>query len=264
MSEFKTYVFRLDYGDRESERKFITDALNAFDKNTLTGGTVFVGNSPYNLELYLSITFEKDDLAFERWLSTYYPHKIRTYNKFIDELVDAATTRKAYNVFTLLDPALLGQQMPSKANEMFLYPDRRLLETIWGKPRIPDDRKVFLSHSSKDKEIIDTFFNEIQKSEVRAWYDREEIIAGDSITNKINQGLRDCELGIIFLSPYFLSKRSGWTEAESNYFIQERMKRNKTFIVVNLGVPDCDMPPLLMDYRYVNGHAPSAAKELVY
>lgn len=128
---------------------------------------------------------------------------------------------------------------------------------------IEKKRKVFLSHSSKDKDIVDLYFNELQKSELKAWYDKEEIIAGDSITSKINEGLKECELGIIFLSKNFLSKHSGWAEAECDYFINSRMKKNKSLIVVNLGVDIDDIPPLLQNYRYIDGANELAIKELV-
>ena len=85
----------------------------------------------------------------------------------------------------------------------------------------------------KDKDIVDRYFNELQKSELKAWYDKEEIIAGDSITSKVSEGLKDCELGIIFLSKNFLAKQSVWTEAECNYFINSRMKKNKTLILID-------------------------------
>ena len=67
-----------------------------------------------------------------------------------------------------------------------------------------------------------------------------------------------------FLSQNFLSKHSGWTEAECNYFINRRMKKNKTLIVVNLGVDYDDIPPLLQEYLYINGNSGQAIEELIH
>ena len=65
------------------------------------------------------------------------------------------------------------------------------------------------------------------------------------------------------MSNNFLSKHSGWTEAESNFFISNRMKKNKSLIVVNLGVKHEDIPPLLQDYLYIDGNKGSAINELI-
>lgn len=258
----KSYLFSLDYGDRLNERKFVKNVLEHFDRFKLTGCGLFINNTPYNLELYFSLSFEMDDKGFDSWLSKNYPHKIRAYNVFIPELIEAVS-RKGYSAVTFTDFENVDEIMTENKNQLFLHPDREVMFKIWGKPVIEKKKKVFLSHSSKDKDIVDLFFNELQKSELKAWYDKEEIIAGDSITSKVSEGLKECELGIIFLSENFLSKQSGWTEAECNYFINSRMKKNKTLIVINLGVEYDNIPPLLQDYRYINGHDSSEIDELV-
>lgn len=247
---FKTYLFSLDYGNRKGEKEFIKAVINRFDRFELTGCGVFVNNNPYNLELYFSLSFEKNDYEFDSWLSHNYPNKLRTYNIFAEELIDAAQ-KKGYSLATFLDEHTVDFVMTSNVNQIFLYPDREVIYAIWNKPII-QSKRLFLSHSSKDKGIVDYYFNELQKSNIKAWYDKEEIFAGDSIPSKINEGLSECDLGIIFLSKNFLSKHSGWTESECNYFITGRMKRTKKIIVINIGLEDYEVPPLLQEYRYIN------------
>lgn len=258
----KSYLFSLDYGNRIEERMFVKDVLDKFNRFQLTGCGLFVNNNPYNLEMYFSLSFEKSDSNFDSWLSQNYPHKIRAYNVFLPELLEAAG-RKGYSLVTFTDSEFIDEIMTENKNDLFLHPDRSVMYEVWGKPVIEKKKKVFLSHSSKDKNIVDSYFNELQKSEMKAWYDKEEIIAGDSITSKVSEGLKECELGIIFLSKNFLSKKSGWTEAECNYFINCRMKKNKSLIVVNLGVELDDIPPLLQDYKYIENSDDSALQELV-
>ncbi len=176
--------------------------------------------------------------------------------------MDAAFAKKAYSIITFCEPSEVDVIFTSEANEVFLFPDKDLISSVWGAPVI-SNTKIFLSHSSKDKPIVDKYFNELQKSEVKAWYDKEEIVPGDSITSKINEGLNECDLGVLFLSENFLSKHSGWTEAESNFFINNRMRSNKTLIVVNLGVPMENIPPLLQDYLYIDANIDGAVDLLV-
>ncbi len=261
--EHKTYLFSLDYGDRKNEREFVKDVLDHFNRFQLTGCGLFINNTPYNLELYFCLSFEKDDRDFDSWLSKYYPHKIRAYNVFVNELMEAVY-RKGYSLVTFLDSSNIDNLMTLNTNELFLHPDREVMYEVWGRPVIEKKKKVFLSHSSKDKDIVDVYYNEIQKAELKAWYDKEEIIAGDSITSKVSEGLEECELGVIFLSDNFLSKHSGWTEAECNYFINRRMKKNKALIVVNLGVDYDNIPPLLQDYLYIDANSGKAADELIH
>lgn len=258
----KTYLFTLDYGDRKVEKEFVREILVRFDRFSLTGCGLFINNNPYSLELYFVLSFEEMDFEFDSWLSQNYPHKMRAYNVFVDELTEAVY-RRGYSLVTFTDSQDLDMVMTSNKNELFLHPDREVVEEIWGRPVIERRKNVFLSHSSEDKEIVDKFFNELQKAEIKVWYDKEEIIAGDSITSKINEGLKNCDIGVIFLSQSFLSKKSGWTEAECNYFIQSRMKKNKKLIVVNLGVEVEDFPPLLEDYLYIDASRIEAGDELI-
>src|SRR5205085_5911537 len=68
---------------------------------------------------------------------------------------------------------------------------------------------VFLSHSSIDKPIIEQIFFELQKEEIKVWFDKYEIKGGDSITDKLNEGLGKSDLGLICLSKNFLN--SNWS-----------------------------------------------------
>lgn len=248
--KFRTYLFLLDYGNRKTEKDFIKSVVNKFNKFELTGCGIFVNNNPYNLELYFSVTFEKHDVEFESWLSNSYPHKMRAYNIFAEELIDSAI-KKGYSIATFIDEESVGYVMTSNTNKIFLYPDREVVNAVWKKPLL-ESKRVFFSHSSKDKEIVNYYFNELQKRNIKAWYDKEEIFGGDSIPQKINEGLSECDLGIIFMSTNFLSKHSGWTEAESNYFINGRMKRTKKIIVVNIGLEPNEIPSLLQEYKYID------------
>lgn len=115
------------------------------------------------------------------------------------------------------------------------------------------NKRGFLSHSSKDKYMVDDIFNELQRCEVCAWYDKYEIEPGDSITDKINEGLDESDIGIICISKNFLDSPTGWTKGELNFFVQRRMKQPyKTFIIVNFDVPHDELPPLVQDYRYID------------
>lgn len=71
---------------------------------------------------------------------------------------------------------------------------------------------VFLSHASEDKTFVESLANELASRGVKVWYDRFILQPGDSLSAKIDQGLRDSNYGIIVLSPHFFSKP--WPESE--------------------------------------------------
>ena len=197
--EHRSYLLELDYGNRMGERDFLKDILSRYDRNTLVGSLLFVNNNPYHLELLWFLNFERSHEDFDRYLASKYPATKRAYNRFVDDLM-ASMGNKSYNVISVSTPEDVDKNMTSETNEAFLFPDRDILFGVWGKPVTMDKFTVFLSHSSKDKKFVDSIFNELQKSEVRAWYDKEEIAPGESITDKINDGLRKSDFGLIFLS----------------------------------------------------------------
>lgn len=258
-----TFVIRLDYGDRAGERKFVGDVLDTFDRNVLCGANLFINNDPYGFELLLSLNFEKDGDKFEKWLKEKYPSKTREYRLLFDDIT-AAVSRKGYNVCGLLNSDLLGFAMTSEANGLFLFPDRKVISSIWGRPTAPSSFTVFLSHSSRDKHLVDLVFNELHKAEVRAWYDRYEIEPGDSITDKINEGMASSRFGFLFFSKNFLDPRSGWPKAEANYFFQKLMREGqKNFVILNVDLTVDELPPLLQDRRFIDMKSPTAITEII-
>lgn len=94
-------------------------------------------------------------------------------------------------------------------NGIYFFPDRSIMNKTFGSPSTAETLSVFLSHSSRDKPIIDKVFEELHKNGIRAWYDRYEINPGNSITDSINEGLRKSHLGLLFFSKNFLDPRSG-------------------------------------------------------
>jgi hypothetical protein len=168
-----TFIIRLDYGDREHERPFVADVLDSFDKDTLCGANLFINNDPYGLELLLSLNFEKDGDKFENWLREKYPSKRREYRLLFSDITDAIK-RRGYSICGLLGSDMLDFAMPSIGNSLFLFPDRKIVSATWGRANPSTSFTVFLSHSSRDKPLIDMVFNELHKADVRAWYDRYE------------------------------------------------------------------------------------------
>lgn len=261
----KMYIFSLDYGNRTKEKKFIKSVLNNFDKNTLVGCGIFVNNNPYNLEFLFFASLAKEVDRFDSFIKEHYSEKKRIFNYFLDDVLMSFRSN-GYNGITFIDAEEVDMKITEESSEIFLFPCKDILNTRWGGNReVNKTLRVFLSHSSKDKDIVDIIFNEFQKSEISAWYDKYQIEPGDSVTEKINQGLDESDIGIICVSNNFFNGSSGWTKAELNYFIQRRMRNpDKTFIILNIDVPHDELPPLVQDYKYINFKENDAIETLIH
>lgn len=251
--ETKMYIFSLDYSERMKEKVFIKDILKRYDSNALVGCGLFVNNNPYNPEMLLFASFEKGVDDFESFIKSNYPSKRRIFNYFIDDIFESFQSR-GYNSATFIDEAEVDSIITDDPNFLFLFPSKQKMNSIW-KTNLGFKKasRIFLSHSSKDNKIVDDIFNELQKSEIHAWYDKYGIEPGDSITEKLNEGLDRSDIGVICISKSFLNSPNGWTKNELNFFVQRRIRNSdKAFIIFNIDVPHEDLPPLVQDYKYIN------------
>ena len=76
-------------------------------------------------------------------------------------------------------------------------------------------KDVFICHASEDKlTIIKPLLAALDKEGITYWYDEAEINWGESIPNKVNEGLRISRYVLVVLSGFFLSKN--WPQRELN------------------------------------------------
>jgi len=72
---------------------------------------------------------------------------------------------------------------------------------------------VFISHASEDKEtIVRSLVTSLVEIGLTVWYDEFTLRIGDSLRQKIDRGLAKSRVGLVVLSPAFVSK--GWTNYE--------------------------------------------------
>ena len=72
---------------------------------------------------------------------------------------------------------------------------------------------VFISHASEDKDaIVRSLATALIGEDLNVWYDEFTLRIGDSLRQKIDKGLAKSRVGLVVLSPSFVSK--GWTNYE--------------------------------------------------
>ncbi len=78
-----------------------------------------------------------------------------------------------------------------------------------------EKRDVFLCHASEDKAaVLEPLVAALQESGISHWYDEAEIGWGDSITEKVNDGLRSSQFVLVVFSEAFINKK--WPKRELN------------------------------------------------
>jgi hypothetical protein len=73
---------------------------------------------------------------------------------------------------------------------------------------------AFISHASEDKDVAAPLAQALQRAGLKIWLDQHVLSLGDSLREKIDQGLADSRFGIVVLSRNFLAKQ--WPKRELN------------------------------------------------
>lgn len=73
--------------------------------------------------------------------------------------------------------------------------------------------EVFISHASEDKPYVEPLAKALETAGVSVWYDKTSIGWGDDIRASIDNGLLNCDYGVVVFSKAFLGKKK-WTEYE--------------------------------------------------
>jgi len=67
---------------------------------------------------------------------------------------------------------------------------------------------IFISHASEDKvTVARPLAAALRRAGVRVWLDEHELRVGDSLSEKVDEGLSQSRFGVVILSPGFFAKR---------------------------------------------------------
>lgn len=112
-----------------------------------------------------------------------------------------------------------------------------------------DQRVAFLSHSSADKPFIRQLAADLTANGISVWLDEQRIRVGDSIPEKIAQGLAGSDYFLIGMSQK--SSESAWMQKELNNALMAEVQRRKVHILP-LKLDDTPMPPIIADKKYAD------------
>jgi len=111
------------------------------------------------------------------------------------------------------------------------------------------ERVAFISHSTKDKPFVRKLAADLVASGVKVWVDEQRILVGDSIPEKIAQGLAESDFFLIVVSQNSIN--SAWVQKElSGALVNEIERRKVTVLPVKLD--DASMPDSIKDKAYAD------------
>lgn len=110
-------------------------------------------------------------------------------------------------------------------------------------------RIAFLSHSSLDKPFIRQLAADLTANGIGVWLDEQHIRVGDSIPEKIAQGLAESDYFLLGISQNSLN--SEWVKKELNNALVNEVERRKVHILP-LKLDNSRMPSIIADKKYAD------------
>jgi len=109
--------------------------------------------------------------------------------------------------------------------------------------------KVFISHSSKDKMFATWLGTDLKAAGHSPWFDEWDIRVGESIPQKISEGLKAADFVVVVLSEHAV--QSKWVEREwhAKYWSEVEAGRVQVLPVL---LRDCEIPELLKTKKYAD------------
>jgi hypothetical protein len=117
-------------------------------------------------------------------------------------------------------------------------------------------RDIFICHAGEDKdEIVRPMVEAFSQAGISCWYDEAEIRWGDSIVQKVNEGLATSRFVVVVFSPAFVQKN--WPQRELNAVLNQEATTGEVKVLPVLVASEEEKRqilkqfPLLNDKRYL-------------
>lgn len=108
---------------------------------------------------------------------------------------------------------------------------------------------IFLCHASEDKPFVEKLADDLREYGITVWLDKFEIKVGDSLLEKINEGITESGCFAVILSARSVNKP--WVKHELQSAFAKKFKDNK-FRIIPILVEECDLPLYLSGLLYAD------------
>ena len=108
---------------------------------------------------------------------------------------------------------------------------------------------IFLSHTETDKPFVRKLARDLDSHGIKYWLDEAEIKIGESLIEKIRQGIDEVDYVAVILSPR--SVASSWVQREVDVAMNQEIQ-GKRVKVLPIMYQSCELPGFLLGKLYAN------------
>lgn len=109
--------------------------------------------------------------------------------------------------------------------------------------------KIFISHSYQDKEFVHKLAKDLAAEGITPWVDDWEIKVGDSLVQKISEGIRQSDYILVILSKNSINSK--WVQKEIKMAFQKSPAGAKRVIIPVL-CEKIEVPSYIRDIKYAD------------
>jgi hypothetical protein len=111
------------------------------------------------------------------------------------------------------------------------------------------DLLFFICHASEDNLFVEQLCSILDANDIPLWYDKREIKVGDSIVERVSDGIGTASHLLLVLSTSSVQKP--WVKKEFSAALMRQLQ-SEAIHVIPLLVNECEVPALLSDIKYVD------------
>ena len=125
--------------------------------------------------------------------------------------------------------------------------EHRNLQGKFGKTKT--GKRIYLAHSSNDKGVVRMIHDDLKALGHAPWIDEQQILVGESIIEKLQKGLVECDYLLLLMSKS--AEKSIWVKVEWETKFWEEINKRKISVLPAL-LEECQLPPILASKKYAN------------
>jgi hypothetical protein len=111
-------------------------------------------------------------------------------------------------------------------------------------------KDLFISYNNNDRKFVERLANDLKGSGIKVWWDQWEIKVGDSIIQKVSDGINQSAYLAAVLSPH--SVKSDWVQRELGSALMKQLSAERGIKVLPLLISDCEIPILIREIKWAD------------
>jgi tetratricopeptide (TPR) repeat protein len=110
--------------------------------------------------------------------------------------------------------------------------------------------QIFVSYNHNDKDFVHRLAGDLRSRGITIWWDEWEIKAGDSIIERVSEGIDYSSYLAVVLSQNSITSR--WVQHELNSALMRQLSADRNIKVLPLIIDDCSVPVFLSPIKWID------------